>query len=424
MMDYALWDVIENGPSLPKTQVMECVTTLMPITSIEDKAQTRLEVKETSTLMMGIPNEHQLKFNSIKDAKHLMEAIEKIFYLDTMIMDDLYNNLKVYEPEVKGMSRSNSSIQNIAFVSLLNNNSTNGAVNTAQAVNTALRVFTSGTQVKTTNIDNLSDAVICAFLASQPSSPQLVNDDLEQIHPNDLEEIDSRWQMAMLTMRARSQPSSPQLVNGDLEQIHPNNLEEIDLRWQMAMLTMRAKRFLKKIGRKLIVIDLVSCDSLGGYDWSDQAKEVPNYALMAYTSTNSDSKIVDNCKKGLGYKNYNAIPPPYTGNLMPPKPNLSFTRLDEFTNKPVVENYDAKTSETNPKDIRKNNDALIIKEWVLDDDEVEVTQPKIQQKTVKPSIHKIEFVKPKKPKNKTRKTIKQVEKPRHNTHRPRGNQRN
>nr|GEV44062.1 26S proteasome regulatory subunit 4 homolog A-like [Tanacetum cinerariifolium] len=55
------------------------VTTLMPITSVEDKAQRRLEVKARSTLMMGIPNEHQLKFNSIKDAKQLMEAIEKRF---------------------------------------------------------------------------------------------------------------------------------------------------------------------------------------------------------------------------------------------------------------------------------------------------------------------------------------------------------
>nr|GEU69395.1 ribonuclease H-like domain-containing protein [Tanacetum cinerariifolium] len=79
MMDYALWDVIENGPSLPKTQVVEGVTIVMPITSVEYKAQRRLEVKARSTLMMGIPNEHQLKFNSIKDVKQLMETIEKRF---------------------------------------------------------------------------------------------------------------------------------------------------------------------------------------------------------------------------------------------------------------------------------------------------------------------------------------------------------
>nr|GEY87414.1 hypothetical protein [Tanacetum cinerariifolium] len=85
----------------------------------------------------------------------------------------------------------------MAFMSSSNNNNTNGAVNTA------IRVSTSGTQVNTANINNLSDAVICAFLASQPSSPQLINEDLEQIHLDDLEEIYLRWQMAMLTMRAR-----------------------------------------------------------------------------------------------------------------------------------------------------------------------------------------------------------------------------
>ncbi|GJW80666.1 retrovirus-related pol polyprotein from transposon TNT 1-94 [Tanacetum coccineum] len=65
--------------NLPKIVVVEGVTKVMPITSVEDKAQRRLEVKARSTLMMGIPNEHQLKFNSIKDAKLLLEAVEKRF---------------------------------------------------------------------------------------------------------------------------------------------------------------------------------------------------------------------------------------------------------------------------------------------------------------------------------------------------------
>ncbi|GKA51386.1 hypothetical protein Tco_0744582, partial [Tanacetum coccineum] len=163
----------ENGATLPKTQVVEGVTTVMPITSAEDKTHRRLEVKARSTLMMGIPNEHQLKFNSIKDVKLLLEAVEKRFggnaatkktqrnllkqqaqrclikpligfkslnkvELETMSMDDLYNNLKVYEPEVKRMSSSSSSTQNMAFVSSSNNNtsSSNEAVNAAHGVTT------------------------------------------------------------------------------------------------------------------------------------------------------------------------------------------------------------------------------------------------------------------------------------------------
>ncbi|GJZ81993.1 hypothetical protein Tco_0646987 [Tanacetum coccineum] len=68
-----------NGATLPKTQVVEGVTTVMPITSVAYKAQRRLEVKAKRTLMKGIHNEHQLKFNSIKDAKLLLEAIKKRF---------------------------------------------------------------------------------------------------------------------------------------------------------------------------------------------------------------------------------------------------------------------------------------------------------------------------------------------------------
>ncbi|GJS10518.1 hypothetical protein Tco_0367314 [Tanacetum coccineum] len=79
MIDYALWEVIENGATLPKTTTMEGVVTVMPITTAEEKDQRRLEVKSRSTLMMGIPNEHQLKFNFIKDAKKLLEAVEKRF---------------------------------------------------------------------------------------------------------------------------------------------------------------------------------------------------------------------------------------------------------------------------------------------------------------------------------------------------------
>ncbi|GJT83787.1 hypothetical protein Tco_1058129 [Tanacetum coccineum] len=69
----------ENSATLPKTKIVEGVMTEMPITIAEEKAQRRLEVKSRSSLMMVIPNEHQLKFNSIKDAKKLLKAAEKRF---------------------------------------------------------------------------------------------------------------------------------------------------------------------------------------------------------------------------------------------------------------------------------------------------------------------------------------------------------
>nr|GEV06375.1 hypothetical protein [Tanacetum cinerariifolium] len=118
--------------------------------------------------------------------------------------------------------------------------------------------------------------------------------------------------------------------------------------------------------------DLVSCDGLGGYDWSDQAKKGPNYALMAYTSSTSDSE----------------------------------------------------SSEEETKVVRKNTDALIIEECVSDNEEENVNQPKIVKKIVRLNIIKKEFVKPRQQEKTARKTVKKVKHNRQNTNRPRGNQRN
>ncbi|GJW23305.1 hypothetical protein Tco_0033927 [Tanacetum coccineum] len=86
-----------------------------------------------------------------------------------------------------------------------NNNtiSSNNTSSTNNNVNTAYGVSTASTQVNAARIDNLSDVVICSFFAGQSNSPQLVHEDLEQIHLDDIEEMDLRWQMAMTTMRAR-----------------------------------------------------------------------------------------------------------------------------------------------------------------------------------------------------------------------------
>ncbi|GKA85287.1 ribonuclease H-like domain-containing protein, partial [Tanacetum coccineum] len=120
--------------------------------------------------------------------------------IKTISLDDLYNNLKIYEPEISGSSSTSQNPQNVAFVS---SNSTNSNSNTNEADNTAYGVSAAHTQSNPTSGDNLSDAVICAFLASQPNSPQLSQEDLEQINPDDLEEMDLQWEMAMLTIRAR-----------------------------------------------------------------------------------------------------------------------------------------------------------------------------------------------------------------------------
>ncbi|GJU41076.1 putative ribonuclease H-like domain-containing protein [Tanacetum coccineum] len=325
MINYSIWEVIENGNAPPITKIVEGVETIIAPATAKEKAQRRLELKARSSLLMGIPNEHQLKFNSIKDAKSLLQAVEKRFggnaatkktrrnllkhqyenftvsssevldqtfdrlqillvswrfmvkpEIDTLSLDDLYSNMKIYEPEVKGISSSNTNTQNVAFVSSNNTNSTNGAVNTAHGATTA---STQATVVNSITIDNLSDVVICAFFVSQPNNPQLDNEELQQINYNDLEEIDLRWQMAMLTMRAR------RFLKNTRRNLTVNGNETIGNRENT---------------RRVVPVEtttsnaLMSCDG-SGYDWSDQAEEGPtNFALMAYSSTSSNSEVSTN----------------------------------------------------------------------------------------------------------------------------------
>ncbi|GKB37664.1 putative ribonuclease H-like domain-containing protein [Tanacetum coccineum] len=90
-----------------------------------------------------------------------------------------------------------------------------------------------------------------------------------------------------------NQPSSPQLDDQDLKQIDHDDLEEMDLKWQVAMLSMRVKRFYKKTRRKLIFNGKEPVDGLR-YDWSYVAQDEPTkFALMAYTlnSSGSDTKL-------------------------------------------------------------------------------------------------------------------------------------
>ncbi|GJY55053.1 putative ribonuclease H-like domain-containing protein [Tanacetum coccineum] len=259
IQDYALWDIIENGNSfnpVPRTTANADGTftsTIPGPVTTEEKTQKKNDVKSRSMLLMALPNEHQLNFNQYKDTKTLFATIQTRFDgndatkktqktllnqlailgenisqeylnlkflrslpsewnthvvvwrnkpdLDSMSFDDLYNNFKIVEQEVKRTvtSSSNSGSQNMAFVSTP---SSTNEVNTAN-----VQVSTTNSSVSTVsthdNTANLSDATVYAFLANQPNGSQLVHEDLEQIHEDDLEEMDLKWQLELLSMRAK-----------------------------------------------------------------------------------------------------------------------------------------------------------------------------------------------------------------------------
>nr|GEX16438.1 hypothetical protein [Tanacetum cinerariifolium] len=392
MTDYSLWEVILNGDSPVSTRIVEGVVQPVAPTTVEQKLARKNELKAHGTLLMALPDKHQLKFNSHKDAKTLMEAIEKHFRgntktkkvqktllkqqfenffgsssegldqihdriqklvsqleihgtdLEDKSHDDLFNSLKIYESEVKHSSSLGTKSHNIAFVSSTLIDSTN------DSVSAAVNVSAVGTKLSAStlpNVDSLSNAVIYSFFASQSSSPQLDNKDLKQIDVDDLEEMDLKWKMAMLTMRARrflqktgrnlgaNGPTSmgfdmakghfarefrslkdsrrtaiaePQRRNVLIETSTSNALVSQCDGTRTYFWSYQAEeefRSLKDLRRTAVAEpqrrnvpiktstsnSLVSqCDGTGTYFWSYQAEEEPtNFALMAFTSSSSNS---------------------------------------------------------------------------------------------------------------------------------------
>nr|GEW06941.1 putative reverse transcriptase domain-containing protein [Tanacetum cinerariifolium] len=236
--------VILNGDCPAPTRVVDGVLQLVAPTTAEQRLARKNELKAYGTLLMALPDKHQLKFNSYNDAKTLMEAIEKRSLpsewrthtliwrnktdLDDQSLDDLFNSLKIYEAEVKGSSSASTSTQNIALCLLL---------------------------TLTTLMSQL--VLLPVFLL-------------------------------------------PQLDNDDLKQIDADDLEEMDLKWQMGMLTVRARQFLQWRRRNLGVNGPTSM----GFDLSKSfqaEEETTNYALMAFSSSSSssDNELRDNALVNL-----------------------------------------------------------------------------------------------------------------------------
>ncbi|GJW27824.1 putative ribonuclease H-like domain-containing protein, partial [Tanacetum coccineum] len=372
VQDYALWDVIENRNSfkpVPQTTTNADGTSATLITgpvTTEEKVQKTNDVKARSMLLMALPNEHLMTFNQYKDAQTLFVAIQTRFGgnkatkktqktllkqmlqkiknkpdLDTMSFDDLYNNFNIVEQEVKGTasSSSSSSSQNMVFVS---SPSSYNEVNTAYGVSTAntqvspasTQVSTASTQVSTAN---LSDDIVYAFLASQPNGSQLVYNDLEQIHEDDI--------------------------------------EEMDLKWQLALLSMRTKRFFQKAGRK---ITINGSDTVG-YDKSKvecfNCHKMEHFTRECKGPWNHDSKNrnQDSSRRTVNVEETSSkamVAIDEAGLVSPLKFDLSYSSIEEFQ-QPEFEGYGPKPSKNVSKDIsnevRESPDALLVEELVSDD---------------------------------------------------------
>nr|GEY36118.1 ribonuclease H-like domain-containing protein [Tanacetum cinerariifolium] len=234
MVDYSLWEVIENGNSPPITKVVKGVETTIAPATTKEKAQRRLELKARSTLLMGIPNEHRLKFNSIKDAKSLfLEVLDQTFDRIQKLISQL---------EIHGKSILQEDVNQKFLRSL------------SLEWNTHIIVWWNKPEIDTLSLDDLYNN-----LKIYKPEGDYANNKSKEILKEHWKEVFYEWECKSL----RSQDTK-----------HKENT-----RRTMPVETPASAT-------------LVSCDGLGGYDWSDQAEEGPtNFALMAYSSTSSNSEV-------------------------------------------------------------------------------------------------------------------------------------
>ncbi|GJW55083.1 ribonuclease H-like domain-containing protein [Tanacetum coccineum] len=230
--------------------------------------------------------------------------------LDELDFDDLYNNLKVYEHELKGVSNSNS--QNIAFLSTEVKGSTLKQ-STAEPTNIP-KGYTQAASSKVPTAPNYashSDEIICSFFAQQASMPTTHDDeDLLQIDEDAMEEIDIRWQVAMITARIRKfmrktgRPIDLKPKNGitfDKSKIECFNCQKLGhFARECRFAKYQENRANGRQEKKIVAIEdsnskaLVATDNNEDIDWTKEFDAEPvTYAMMALTGVEQDDWSIE-----------------------------------------------------------------------------------------------------------------------------------
>ncbi|GJY68589.1 ribonuclease H-like domain-containing protein [Tanacetum coccineum] len=204
-------------------------TSLIPgLVTTKEKAQKKNDVKARSMLLMALPNEHLMTFNQYKDAKTLFAAIQTRFggndatkKTQKTLLKQMYENFSA--PSTKSLDSIFNRLQKIVSqLAILGENISQEDLNLK-----FLRIIEQ--EVKgTVSSSSSSNSQNMAFVSS-PSSTDEVN-----------------------------------TAYGDLEQIHEDDIEEMDLKWQLALLGMRTRRFFQKTGRKITI----NGSDTAGYDKS------------------------------------------------------------------------------------------------------------------------------------------------------------
>ncbi|GJY66819.1 ribonuclease H-like domain-containing protein [Tanacetum coccineum] len=245
--DYPIWEVIQNGngPVSVTTDTSGQIKILPPKTAEEIVARER-ERKARTTLLMAIPEDHLAKFHKMTDAKEMWNAIKSRFggndeskKMQKYILKQQFEGFTVSNTDGihKGYER---------FQSLLSQLEIHGAgVSTEDANQKFLRSLPSAW------------LQVSLIMRNKPGMDSLSFDDFSTNEVSTAYGVsntsghNSKHEQTSSYSLLASQSSCPQLDHEDLDQVDEYDLEEMDLKWQVAMISMRIKKFYKKTGRKL-----------------------------------------------------------------------------------------------------------------------------------------------------------------------------
>nr|GFB45896.1 hypothetical protein [Tanacetum cinerariifolium] len=329
---YALWEVTEFGDSyeVPASAASTATTDTASdetgkkkgrtvTVTTEDMQKRKNDVKARTTLLLSLSDEHQLRFSKYKTTQELWAAILKTFGgneatkktkknllksdLDTMSLDDLYNHLRVYESEVQKKSEPNP--QNMAFISSAKHNRGNEDVNTASVSTASTNVPTGSANI---GVANINQDTGCAYIASQSSGSQIKFKDINQIDEDDKEEMDIKWNMALLRMRAdkfwkktgkKISIQGTDVAGFDKLKVECFNCHKMGYFARECMAPRSQDRGRSDNYRQGSKVEeqapkaLMAIDGVG-WDWSYMANDEENHALVADKEAPTEFALMDN----------------------------------------------------------------------------------------------------------------------------------
>ncbi|GKD48525.1 ribonuclease H-like domain-containing protein, partial [Tanacetum coccineum] len=289
----------------------------IPPKTAEQKLARKNKIKAKNILMLAMPARMQIPIKNSQEGQDktydsLPSAWNNIALimrnksdLDTLSMDDLHNNLKVYESKIKGKLCSSLNSQNVAFVSSDNFSSTNETVNTAHSISAASPKDQASTA-------SYADDVMFSFFSNRSNAPQLAYEDLEQIDAGDLKEMDLKWNVAMLIIRLKRfikkirrkiDFNDKETVGFDKTKVECYNCHRRGHFARECKTPRNHKNRNRDALRRNAPVDtstthvLVVQDEIDGYNWIFQAEEgITNFALMAYTSQALQKQYGQQCE--------------------------------------------------------------------------------------------------------------------------------